>query len=134
MKKRLIITSAAAMAIACSVHAADIGAAVEITAATVSNGTNSYATIAYTEGITHPAAALLRPFAVSWKCAGLTATNWMGVATGGVAWHTAAASATEAASGLSFITNEWYIRRGDTISIKSYVTNAVSVTIHALER
>ena len=99
-------------------------------------GTTNIATFAYTTGYTTPAHSALRPLAVSWTCAGLSASNTitLGKSADGVAWKSVTTSGTASASGVSLITDEWYWLRGDAITVKATVTNAMTVVIHGLER
>lgn len=138
MKKHIVILSlvAAAIAFGGPLQAqASEGTPVDIVVA-LPGGTNNAAAVAYTAGYAAPANSALRPLALSWACAGLSATNTitLGKAAGGAAWKSVTTSGTDAADGLALVTDEWYWRRGGTIAVKASVTNAMTVTLHALER
>ena len=111
------------------------GTPVDLVVSLPGGTTNSLAT-AYEAGLATPANSAFRPLAVSWACAGLSATNTitLGKAVGGVAWKSTTVSGTTSAAGVTLITDEWYWQRGDDIAVAATVTNAMTVTIHGLER
>ena len=98
-------------------------------------GTNNIAAVEYAAGYNAPANSAIRPLAISWVCAGLAETNAITLrkSTTGAVWKGVAITAATAANGVTLLTDEWYWLHGDYITVKASVTNAMSITIHALE-
>ena len=136
MKKLSILAAVLCLGFfAAAPASASEGVPVDVSVSLPGGATNA-AAVAYTAGYAAPAHSALRPLAVSWTCAGLSATNTikLGKAVGGVAWKSVTASGTEAASGVALVTDEWYWRRGGTLAVSASVTNAMTLVIHCLER
>lgn len=137
MKKLSLLALLAAVAVVGCQPAPAIadGVPTDITVA-LPGGASNVGTVLYTAGLTAASRSALRPLAVSWTCAGLNATNviTLGKAAGGAAWETVGIAAAASANGVKLLTSEWYWLRGDTIAIKASVTNAMTVTLHGLER
>ena len=98
-------------------------------------GTNNIAAVEYEAGYNAPANSAIRPLAISWVCAGLAETNAITLRKSetGAVWKGVAIAAAASANGVSLLTDEWYWLHGDYITVKASVTNAMSITIHALE-
>jgi hypothetical protein len=114
------------------------GTPVNVTLACPGGATN-VGTDLYDEGIAQPANSALRPLAVSWVYTGTVVTNKTIIlrkAAGGPAWHTISHGTGGGASysGVAFITDEWYWRRGDTVHVTLSGTNLCTVTVHCVER
>jgi hypothetical protein len=102
-------------------------------------GSANVATNTYSAGVAQPANSAIKVLAVEWLYAGTAATNGTLSVTksaGGPAWKTVAHGNDGGAaySGVSFETNDWYIRRGNSPTVTASVTNACTVTVHGLEQ
>jgi hypothetical protein len=102
-------------------------------------GTNNVAAVSYAQGIAQPANSAIRVTAIEWVYTGTAATNGtlsVRRASGGPVFKTVAHEDGGGAgySGVSFETNTWFIRRGESPTVTASITNAATVVIHGLEQ